>query len=283
MMQSHDSNAGKRFVTWSSIVQGKSSFDDKAPVKPGTRGSLIARCRGEFLVFLGHYGWIMSLQPIDHPSSNRHGGRIYIHKDDVRAGSDPKPGDEVIFSLYADENGLGAEDCYVVGEAVPHDDDDDFEWVNLHPEEETEQETEGSSLNPCAREFVPSCSPLADFHFDRSLINQCCNQVESVNFASPIQCRNGLDAFAFNLDGFSDSDDESDSDLDAQSKVLSSLDGYSTQAGDSSDSEMEISSDSMISMLLRPPPGLEVPELEPPPGLEVPAEMRYFNRMLMAA
>lgn len=266
-------------MTWASIVRGRSSFDDNGPVKPGTRGSLIARCRGEFLVFLGHYGWIMSLQPIDHPSSNRHGGRIYIHKDDVRAGSDPKPGDEVIFSLYVDENGLGAEDCYVVGEGVPRDDDDDFEWVNLHPEDD---ETEDSSLNPHALEFVPS-SPFEGFPVDRSFTNQRYNPVESVNFASPVRCRNGLDAFAFNLDHFSDTDDESDSDLDVRSKPRSFSDGYSTQAGDSSDSEMETSSDSMISMLLRPPPGLEVPELEPPPGLEVPAEMRYFNRMLMAA
>merc|ERR1719198_2701472 len=33
----------------------------------------------------------MSLQNIDHPDAERHGGRIYIRKDDLRPGALPKP------------------------------------------------------------------------------------------------------------------------------------------------------------------------------------------------
>jgi hypothetical protein len=68
---------------------------------------------------LGHYGWIASLQDIDHPEADRHGGRIYLKASDLRPGYTPKQGDEVTFFLYADESGLGAEDCFSTHDPQP--------------------------------------------------------------------------------------------------------------------------------------------------------------------
>jgi len=68
---------------------------------------------------LGHYGWIMALQDIDHSEADRHGGRIYLRASDLRPGYTPKQGDEVTFFLYADENGLGAEDCFATHDPHP--------------------------------------------------------------------------------------------------------------------------------------------------------------------
>jgi len=68
---------------------------------------------------LGHYGWIMASQDIDHSDADRHGGRIYLRASDLRPGYTPKPGDEVTFFLYADENGLGAEDCFATHDPHP--------------------------------------------------------------------------------------------------------------------------------------------------------------------
>lgn len=68
---------------------------------------------------LGHYGWLMSLQPIDHPDAERHGGRIYIKSTDIRPGTALLPGQVVECYLYADGNGIGAEDCHLAGDGSP--------------------------------------------------------------------------------------------------------------------------------------------------------------------
>lgn len=86
-------------------------------VVPGERGSRRVLCTGELLVMLGHYGWIMSLVGIDHPDSKKHAGRVYLKGSDVRPGCNLTPGTVVAFYLYADADGLGAEDCHAL-EAV---------------------------------------------------------------------------------------------------------------------------------------------------------------------
>lgn len=87
----------------------------KSPLVPAERGSLRTLCRGRLLAICGHYGWITSLDKIDHPDAEsvRHEGRVYLKSTDVRHGCGPlKPGAEVLFALYADSDGLGAEDCH---------------------------------------------------------------------------------------------------------------------------------------------------------------------------
>jgi len=83
-------------------------------VVPGERGSRRVMCTGELLVMLGHYGWIMSLMGIDHPDAEKHAGRIYLKGTDIRPGCNLAPGTVVTFYLYADADGLGAEDCHAL-------------------------------------------------------------------------------------------------------------------------------------------------------------------------
>merc|ERR1719446_261047 len=61
---------------------------------------------------VSNYGWLMVYGKIDHPSVEKHGGDVYIHKDDVVDG-ELAPGDIVTFYLYVDDKGLGAEYCQV--------------------------------------------------------------------------------------------------------------------------------------------------------------------------
>lgn len=63
---------------------------------------------------LGHYGWIMALDDIEHPDAKRNGGRVYVSARDVEEGMPLQAGDLVDFSLYVDRQGLGAEACRLV-------------------------------------------------------------------------------------------------------------------------------------------------------------------------
>lgn len=102
--------------SWADMVKGGEKTqvqeETKNLVVPGERGSRRVLCTGELLMMLGHYGWIMSLAGIDHPEKNRHGGRIYLKISDVRPGCVLTQGSLVSFYLYADADGLGAEDCH---------------------------------------------------------------------------------------------------------------------------------------------------------------------------
>merc|ERR1740130_2229038 len=80
---------------------------------------------------LHNYGWLMVYGNVDHPSVEKRGGDVYIHKDDVALDESLSPGDVVTFYLYADDQGLGAEECRVEQKAASH-------------------------FNPNAVEFVPS-------------------------------------------------------------------------------------------------------------------------------
>lgn len=254
--------AGK---SWLNIATGSSCGGTKE-ISPASHGSKSAKCRGEFLVMLGHYGWIMSMQPINHPDAARHGGRIYVNRKDFRARSEPQPGDEVEFCVYADESGLGAEDCYVVGEAEPKSVTDGEGWVNTCPaefQEDVESDDESVDVESysteawhchCTTFTTPNQQEWSSFHQIAPLDTHLW-QKQSV-------C-------AFNTSYFADSDSDSDDDYMTSRDLLKShqLDDSSTQAGDSSDSESEKRcSGPAVNMA---PPGLSPPPgLAPPPGLE---------------
>lgn len=69
---------------------------------------------------LGHYGWILVKEAIDHPEAAMHGGRVYLSASEISRCSRLKEGDRVQFFLYADGQGLGAEDCRLApGGAAP--------------------------------------------------------------------------------------------------------------------------------------------------------------------
>lgn len=115
--------------SWAQVVKGNEAVDDQTSpqhFKPGARGSLLCRCRGELLTMLSHYGWIMVYGNIDHPSAEKHQGHVYVSKEDLVDGTAPVPGDIVSFYLYTDEKGLGAEEC-----SVEHDSNSDA--INFAP------------------------------------------------------------------------------------------------------------------------------------------------------
>jgi len=74
-------------------------------LQPAQRGTWQCHCRGEVLVMLGHYGWIMPFDEVDHPDVGKTRGRIYVHRRDIMDG------DVVSFYLYSDQQGVGAEYC----------------------------------------------------------------------------------------------------------------------------------------------------------------------------
>jgi len=281
--------------SWANIVSG-STADENVTVQPAPKGSLQAKCRGELLTMLGTYGWIKALQPIDHPEAGRHGGRIYVNKKDFRSRSEPQAGDEVTFCVYADDDGIGAEDCYIVGEAMPAPEKQECQWVNSRPYEadddmssDEDDDDEGFFMSAHANEFIPGgWSPTMN--------------PTAVEFQPQVQ---NVGA-AFNMSYFSD-DSDSESDFEptttlswsTQARIVSkhsrSHGDRSTQASDTSDSDSELCGLKAVMMMppglslppgLDPPPGLEFPcatELEAPPGLELTPEEMMLNRSQVVA
>jgi len=56
-------------------------------------------------------GWIRPIEDIDHPSSRWNQGDIYLAESDICPGVQLEVGDSVVFFLYVDAKGLGAENC----------------------------------------------------------------------------------------------------------------------------------------------------------------------------
>jgi len=109
-------------TSWADVVRGEPVQSEdrvqfEAALVPGRRAFGRVLCIGELLVMLEHHGWIKSLQAIDHPDVNRHAGRIYLNRGDLRRGAVLTPGCTVSFYLYADERGLGADDCHLVADS----------------------------------------------------------------------------------------------------------------------------------------------------------------------
>lgn len=59
-------------------------------------------------------GWVHPIEEIDHPSCRWNRGDIYISEKDICEGVTLEPGDSVVFYLYVDAKGLGAENCVQV-------------------------------------------------------------------------------------------------------------------------------------------------------------------------
>lgn len=228
--------------SWADIVKGRSEAKVE-PLRPAAFGSHRCLCTGEFLVMLGHYGWIMALQDIDHPDADRHGGRIYLRASDLRPGASPKEGDEVTFFLYSDENGLGAEDCYATSEPHPpqpppvkkqvlsrpkinkrappqhadpkktlNADAHEFVPIVLVAVDAGEDDNSSVTMNPDAKEFVPPPPGLGP------ILN-----AEAAEFVPcpPLASRRGFDMCVINTKRFHDDDDSSDDGTDSTTSDVS--------------------------------------------------------------
>jgi len=100
---------------------------------------------------LGHYGWIMTFDDIDHPDTGMTAGRVYVHKRNVEHGVSLAQGDIVSFYLYVDDQGLGAECCQLEQRPSPSLCADANEFVPSCA-------GPPPSWNVCAAEFVPTCT-----------------------------------------------------------------------------------------------------------------------------
>ncbi|CAJ1444752.1 unnamed protein product [Effrenium voratum] len=65
------------------------------------------RIKGQVTEWHGSYGWVSALEDIG-PYYN---GRLYLHRKDLRPGTEPELGRELDFMLYRDPKGLGCADA----------------------------------------------------------------------------------------------------------------------------------------------------------------------------
>jgi cold shock CspA family protein len=139
----------------------------KRSLQPAARGKYQCHCWGEVLVMLGHYGWIRPFEEIDHPDAVKTGGRIYVHKRDVRSDGKLVQGDVVSFYLYSDDQGLGAECCQVQERLASG------LRADVAPVRDSPPEPGSISIwNPFATEFVPSSNLGAtQFNFEAPEFN----------------------------------------------------------------------------------------------------------------
>eukprot|EP00927_Polykrikos_kofoidii_P007102 TRINITY_DN12898_c0_g1_i1.p1 TRINITY_DN12898_c0_g1~~TRINITY_DN12898_c0_g1_i1.p1 ORF type:complete len:197 (+),score=17.28 TRINITY_DN12898_c0_g1_i1:1-591(+) len=87
------------------------------PNLPRTRPSTDTHL-GKVLSWNGRHGWIQPLQVLNLPQAGRHGGRIYVARQDIIAGgvmgAGLTPGQTCRFRLYTDASGIGAEQVEAV-------------------------------------------------------------------------------------------------------------------------------------------------------------------------
>lgn len=69
---------------------------------------------GTVVKWRGKLGWIETAEPIDHPSAAEHRGQICVHECDVEPAKALPPGASVVFFIYSDTQGLGAEHVQLV-------------------------------------------------------------------------------------------------------------------------------------------------------------------------
>lgn len=229
--------------SWADIVKGDSiasgeQLQETRAVQPAARGERRCPCQGEILVMLGHYGWIMALDEIDHPDAAKTGGRIYVHKRDVMDGVSLRQGDRVSFYLYADDQGLGAEACELDQSALPTLNAEACEFVPVL------KSSPELAWNKGAQEFVPAATGFNSeaAEFVPSVVSTMNGDVKE--FVPVSQCSNltAQNMFAINLAFFSDDSDDDTSTV--SNDDFSGIDG--DREGDSSDNE------SLHSVGLRP-------------------------------
>jgi hypothetical protein len=137
------------------------------------------------------HGWIQPLQTIEHSNAHLNGGRVYLNAEDMRPGVALRPGDLVVFFLYVDSQGLGAEDCFPVRNS------------GAKPNRKREAETSSSMLEqlttPCASpastaNCVPNIDVNDDSFFDECTSQAACSAGASTATSPPQNCKNNVAA-----------------------------------------------------------------------------------------
>lgn len=288
--------------SWAQIVQTGPEDTTKMQkgIRPAKRGSLLRFCRGEVVKMLQNYGWLMVYGSVDHPSVEKRGGDVYIHKDDVVVDESLSPGDVVTFYLYADDQGLGAEECRVEQKAASHFNPNAGEFVPSGAK---------STLNVCAKEFVmPTIDEFVDIQDVADVYSRLSNCLLSLDddesdsdnenpdeevsagltFGSSCKDMDDMANVFLCLPKASSSDSEEEYDEGdgnattpwkakrAPSSAGSTSGGETNDfeedisASDSSDSETDASREEPTAWSKRLPLGMALPiQFRPPPGLEL--------------
>lgn len=243
--------------SWAQIVHAETAneVNMQKGLKPAKRGSLLRFCRGEVLKMMSNFGWLIVYGDVDHPSVEKHGGDVYIHKDDIVESESLAPGDIVTFYLYADDKGLGAEECRVEKKAA-------------------------SCLNVHAAEFVPSYAECSLHECAEDLEMATTDELVDIDEVADVYSR--LNAAFFASDSDSD-DSDSDEDLchtwkekrggapsmDGSTSGGATSDSEEEMSSEDSDSETEVTSEILAKWTKRLPLGMPLPlHFRPPPGLE---------------
>jgi len=204
---------------------------------------------------LSHYGWLMLYGEVDDHAAEKHGGDVYIHKDDIVNGATLCTGDIVSFYLYSDEQGLGAEECQV------------------------EQKAASRTFNANAVEFVPLAEGALIASVEELVMP---TELESADIDHVTKIRGMCNVFQRLSQVFSSEEDSEDEECGAGMAKCGALSSEgSTYDGVSSDSDDDASSDDgsysetehvsaqeLAEWTNRCPPGMPLPlHFRPPPGL----------------
>jgi len=94
---------------------GGSAGRQMQSMAPGVK-KRVSNCKvmGQVKTWKGGFGWIVPAEPVKHPLFR---GQIYVKGSDVKGTQSLEPGTMVSFYIYADSQGLGAEDCIMVDES----------------------------------------------------------------------------------------------------------------------------------------------------------------------
>jgi hypothetical protein len=82
-------------------------------LRPVQRGEKTCLCKGQLQAITSQCGWILPYGQIEHADAWKNNGCVYLGPGDftLLPGSQLRPGADVEFFLFADEYGMGAEDC----------------------------------------------------------------------------------------------------------------------------------------------------------------------------
>jgi len=83
-------------------------------LKPRTRLSA-EKFSGTVNAWKGKFGFITPGEPIEHPKASLHNGGLFASVDDIQGASELIPGATVMFHIWEDESGLGAEEIVMTG------------------------------------------------------------------------------------------------------------------------------------------------------------------------
>jgi len=87
------------------------TWHESGPDLPRKRVTEAAIC-GEVVEWSGQHGWIQPEEELEHPLAKRRRGRLYVHRRDMQSEEAPDVGALVLFQVYADSSGLGAEEVF---------------------------------------------------------------------------------------------------------------------------------------------------------------------------